>query len=757
MYKGEFRKLLTPFNILLISALIVLNLLITFYQYKDTLSGDGVLIREKIDELVELNNSSPEKYAAIREDFSKRKRDYDTLFYLNLNDDSKQMIIFENLFIDLTGYGDIQLFNALDDIISAPDKYLENINSMLISTAARYYDIDDDDRYLRDYYLNILSIYDPLSEIDIPIENVTGWNEFFSLKTPIVFLSLASLALYCQVFTIDQRSGMGVLMHIYKNGSRTASKAKLLFTVITSTALTLIFTLTPLCVFSIFGGLSSADIPMQLLDDFTFFRYELTVSQYLIIFCAVRVLLFIGLSLLLASLGKIFSSEIPSFIALIVITAIGVIFCRIPSSSLAYWLYKFSPINLAGVNILFNRYRGLHFFGGFADYTISVLAITVLLIAAICVLVLLHRSPTAIRVRHEKRSTDFGSSSMSIPKTEFYKQLIANSGVYILLGALIAKCIISAVYYYNDPSSSELVYMEYIDYVAGEITDDKLEYIAEEGKYIQAALDEHSAMVTAYQQGELSGDDYNAHMGRYNYAKYCENAFNRLDERKEYLLSVSEQYDNVVFIYEKGIKLFFDSPIDIAALLAFVLLMSQVFSIEYDSGFYRILRCSKHGRRKLFFSKLIFSLITAAMINIIFLTIDIAFLLKSYDVRYLSSSIMSIPDVSDIDMSILRFVIIKKVISLVGSVICSLFIAVIGILLEKGLKTMILSAIMIFIPIALKYYGVGIFELVNFAAITAPGNNIPSALSVMIVLTAATVIISAISSCKWNGIKSLKG
>ena len=198
MYKGEIRKLLSPFNIILLAALIILNLFAVFYQHKDSLTDDGILISEKVAELLDYYQNNPEKYYALLDDYNERKRKYDAEQYQFLNDDSKQMLAFENKLIDLEKYGDIRLFADVNAIISAPENYRANINSMLMNAAARYYDVSTEDTYLRQYYINLLKIYDPLAEIELPVEQVRGWNEFFSLKTPIIFLSLASLALYCQ-------------------------------------------------------------------------------------------------------------------------------------------------------------------------------------------------------------------------------------------------------------------------------------------------------------------------------------------------------------------------------------------------------------------------------------------------------------------------------------------------------------------------------------------------------------------------------
>lgn len=298
--------------------------------------------------------------------------------------------------------------------------------------------------------------------------------------------------------------------------------------------------------------------------------------------------------------------------------------------------------------------------------------------------------------------------------------------------------------------------MEYMSNLSGEITDEKLQYIEDEQKYINEVISKHSGVVSAYQNGELSGEEYSKHMSQYNYAKYCEYACERPCERRDYLLSVKNSFDNVNFVYEKGIMMYIESPVDVIAFLLAIFLFCKIFAMEYDCGFYRILRVSKYGRRKIFIIKLITAAIISAIVYSVFTLIDVIFLNIFYDTSYIHAGIISIPNVTkvEINISIMNYVILSKLIGYVGYMISSFIIIAISILLSKQISAIIISGILLFIPTAAVYYGIEfmrIFSLTEFCSSSDIFLSIPSG----IICTISAIVLVVLASRKWIG-KSFK-
>ncbi len=758
LLKGEFTKHLTAFSIILITALFVLNLGMTLFQYRSEFTAEGAGIRSAHTELLDTYREKPDEYAELYDDFQQRKSEYEAQQYKDMmSADGKSKVIFENLLIDYSGYGDNQLFRELAEIIGKQENYRKSVTMLLRDSALRIQDIDEIDSYLYNYYINLLNIYDPLTGLEIPAAEVRGWNEFFSLQTPVIFLLLVPLALFCQTFTVDSKAGMVPLLHISKNGGRRTVINKLIYTGITSMAVTVVFTLSPLIIFALSTGFSGINMPIQSVGQFTYCRFEITVGQYLLIYTVIRILFFLCFSLAVAVIGQYTGNEAPAFVFAVVITGVGMAMYNISPTSPFYYLQKFSTVAVANVNVLFDRYRGLNIFGNCVDYTAFMLIAAIVLAMLLCAASLLFRQGRALKVEKESSVTGKGHASMSLFGIECYKQLVCESGLMIIIAAVVIKCVISGIYYRPNINSSEQVYMDYISNVSGTITDEKLAYIEQEHDYIQTTLGEYTSKVTAYQNGQLQNDEYREYLNRYNYAKYCEYACDRLVERRDYLLEISGSYDGIEFLYEEGVKRFLEASIDIAAVLAVLFIFSRIFALEYDSGFSKIMRVSKSGRRKIFIVKLFLTLVITIAIYFIFTLIDIAFLIGYYKIDYLSASIMNIPGFSEtgLNISILTNIVIYKIISLIGYVVYVLLIISISMLVKNQIKTLILSGMLLFIPFATEYYGINLMRFINVSIYMTP-KNIMSGISTYLICSMTALLVLWFARIEWIGRRYLK-
>ena len=57
-----------------------------------------------------------------------------------------------------------------------------------------------------------------------------------------------------------------------------------------------------------------------------------------------------------------------------------------------------------------------------------------------------------------------------------------------------------------------------------------------------------------------------------------------LVERRDYILSIPDEYSGVEFIYDRGILLFMKSPADIPALMVVVFIASRIFARRSAGG-----------------------------------------------------------------------------------------------------------------------------------------------------------------------------
>ncbi len=752
LLKCEFSKHMNKFNILLISLLLICNICMAAYQYRDEYTFKAKEIRETKQNLLNLYLTNENEYQKLYDDYLDRLTEYETQNYLSFaSGNAKSIPVFENVFIDQPDYGDKQLFSDIEAVIKASDNHRQVLNALLRDASMRIQATENRNSYTYRYYIKLINLYDPFADMSWKIADITGWNEFFSLQIPSVFLLLVSLGIFCSTFTADRRAGLLNLLHISKKGGRNVTRAKLCYIAVTSASLTAVYTLLPLSVFMLSCGLSSAEIPVQALDNFTYCRFNLTVWQYLIIYVIVRIILFICFSLFIAVIGQYARNEMPAFVFAVLLIVSGAALRKIDPVSKYYFLQKFSVIELVDINILFTKYRGLNIFNTCADYTYVVFAFLISLIIVISFISLIKRNPTYIIIEKERKAGNLSHGAMSLFAAESYKLLVCEAGIYIIFAAVLLKCILSVTYYRPDMNASEALYIEYIEKLQGPVTEEKLQYIEQERNYIDGILNSYSEMQSSYQSGKISYEEYKSYTNRYNYANYCKNAFKRLYERKNYLTEVQKLHENVEFIYEEGIDRMLGVSIDIVAVMTAIFICSNTFSVEYDSGFSKILRLTKKGRVITFRTKTILILLTAVLIYVFFSLIDIYNLMHYYDIDYLSANIISIPRYVELNMNIdiLSYVMLYKGISFAGYIICFLLIMSLSVLLENQIKTIIISAIIIFIPFISEYYGISVLRFMSIPYFMSPVYVSQTVTYVVcVVLTAASITKAYI---KWNG------
>ncbi len=758
LLRGEFAKHLTKFNLLLVTVLFLMNLGIAAYQYRDDFTADGRFIRETRESMLKLYFSDTDEYQKLKDDHLARLAEYrasidNTMF----GDSGKALAVFENKLIDLPGYGDRQLFSDIEKVLNTQDRYRSSLLSLLHDSALRIKEFSDSGGYLYEYYANLLRLYDPYTDLPLPAVETRGWNEYFSLQTPLIFLAFASLGLFCGVFRADSRAGMSNILRVSKKGGRETIRAKLGFIVFTSAMITIIFTLSPLLVFAFSSGLSDSSVPVQILDLFTYCRFDFTVGQYLLVYTIVRVIIFVCFNLVIAVLGQYTENEVPAFVFTAAAAGTGAVLSSVSPSSSYYFLRKFSIIEIADVNILFTRYLGLNIFNRCIDYTVVILLSALLLLTVFITGSLLHRPVSAIRTGRENKRSATVFHPLSLFSAESYKHMVCGSGFLILAAAAVLKCIISGIYYDPALSSSERVYMDYIARVSGPVTDEKLSYIEDEKNYIDGTLQQYSSVMESYANGEITHDEYNDYMNRYYYAGYCVYPCGRLCDRRDYLAGMADSRPGVEFIYEEGIDRYLGAPLDIVMVLAAVFLCGNIFALEYESGFSKILRLSKRGRKPVFRRKLTVSLMLAAAVYLIFGGIDLYFLLTNYHVDYLSANIVSMPRFAGIaaDMSIGAYVILYKTVTAAGCILLFAFVTLLSGILENNVKAMVVSMLAVFIPYGTEKYGVSILNAVSLANFTAP-RNVLNELPTYVVCTGAVILLNRLLYVKWNGRRYIK-
>lgn len=751
LLKYELIKHINKFNVLLISIMLLLNLGITAYQHRYEFTNEAKNIRETKQQMLDLYNTNKDQYDALYSDFLNRKSEYMVQYYNSLTDD-RSISTFENKIINYPNYNDTNLFSDIDKVINAPANFKDSLYSLLRETSDRIRAANNADSYTYNYYIKLINVYDPLTEITWNPTIIKGWNEFFSLSTPSIFLMLTIYGVFCSVFTVENRAEITNLLNISKRGRKKLIIAKLAYTFLASTLLTIIFTLAPLIIFAISTGLSTPNIPIQALDNFTYFRYNITVWQYLVIYVLTKILVILWLSISIAVISQYFDTEIPALVFTVTLALFGILLKNIQPTSKYYEFQKFNLFDIADVNILFNQLKGVNICNLFVDFTYFIIILLLCFIIIIATLSIAKNTYRYKIINDIKISNNRISMSVSILSMEYYKEMVCEGGVYILIIALILKCIASKFYFYPNITSSEAIYIDYMEQLKGPLTEEKLLFIENEYNYIYDTISNYSLMTNAYRTGDISYSDYQKYLNKYNYANYCKRACDRMCERRDYLVAINSSFPNVEFLYEEGVKRLLSIPIDTIGILTAIFLCSNLFAIEYSTGFDKILRLTKKGRHETYRKKLISILIIASFIYFVFSFIDIYFLSKYYNINYLNANIMSIPNFYEVNIScsILLYIIIYKCLGYIGYLNCFLLISALSVIFKNQIKTVIYTSLFIFIPYIIEYYGITVFRIFSVSYLISPF-NIKSGIITCICCFAITVVMLYVSYYKWCG------
>ena len=747
LLRYEISKYCTRFNLIFLTFLLVLNIVLTAAEYRSYFTSDNRGIIKLQDEMISLSQNEPKKYAEIYAAHTKKVEKYND----EMRSFDMRFPIFENEYSSYDGYGDMMLFSDVNEAVSRQKSYENKLRLLLRDAVTRLRETDEDS-YFYSYYVELCRFYTPLTEEKLSSNMVRGWNEFFSQDITTVLIAIAVASTLCTAFTCDSDAGMSGIQRTAKYGGKPLRRAKLSFVALASAAITLVFTLTPLIVFSLSCGLSSLSEPVQSVDALVLCPYSLTIGEYLCAYLALRVLFFGIFSLIGAVSAQFFDNYRPALVICAAIAVIGAFTSGISQSSALYSLTKFSPGALANVNILFERYRGINFFRICLNYT-TVTIISAVILAVIICFISVGRESRKVRVyRKSKIEADSLEKAHPQPlyRTEFYKHIICGRYFIVILAAILLKTCISAVIFASSKSSAEKQYMKYIGAVAGVVSAEKYDYIKEEQDYINRSIAEYDSAQTDYRLEKITADEFEGCKKRYYYANFCENACKKLVQRMDYLRSVESDYPDVQFVYDEGLDRYFGVTSDLSALFAIILVFSCVFSLEYESGFASIMRVSKNGRKVMWRTKLLYTLTLGAVLFILLHGTAFIILTRSYDISFLDAPIQSMPRFCDTEssMTVGEYLASYEAVSLLGYLLTSIVAAAFSTICGKQLSAVVCSFLLIGVPHFVRVLGVIGANILDYCDMLTPQNAVGDLLSRILCLISA-LMLTVLSYRKW--------
>lgn len=328
-------------------------------------------------------------------------------------------------------------------------------------------------------------------------------------------------------------------------------------------------------------GFGDLNRDIQSVYGFSGSSLDITAGQFLVYFLLLKTLVCLAFSALSFFLSSLISGSVFNIAAMIAITAIeGALYFFIEPSSIFALFRQINIIASADCGNLLGKYLNINLFG------IPVFSLPISIAVAITSAVVF--SVFGVIVFCERRQTAKHRISITLPLGkhtrlflhEMHKTFVEGKALLLIVGLIVFTVLTYNPVKVSYGGISDYIYIKYVNQLQGEITTEKLEFIESE----------------------------------------LEKAYMDYSEIRSYRIDALEKLkSHALYLQEKGGLLFNDKGYDMltggnkqsdrytACLMAvfITIIAGYIYSEEYKTGAFRILKASPQGRGKTFFCKLL--------------------------------------------------------------------------------------------------------------------------------------------------------
>ena len=581
-------------------------------------------------------------------------------------------------------YDDLQVLNGLYRHIEyLGGGYKYEINKIINLTERKIDDMHgfnyDDDSFEVRSQKAILEKYEKLlAENDVGNEYSYGYDVYFKNGSITVFTCLFVLIAAAYIFLNDSNAGFENILKITKKGRMPTFAAKASLLAVITVIGVILFQASAFVATGIVNGFSSIHAPLQSLPDFATVPYQMTVLEYALLQLGLRILAFMALAFFVS----VFASLRLSYVACI---GGGAVLCG--SSVLVFskeYLGTIPPDKffnfaaLADVNEFLEYYRVYSVFGTPVSYLTVLLIIGALHVVMFVAMssFLYCKKVKLFSIRVKNLISKSAMERKEILVTQKYKKThtlpifayeLKKNRILLCL-VIIALLLFARGAYVTSSIGSmktygEAIYYEYIETINPLDAEEQGEYMRDERERLNSILSAKKAMDDAYQNGEITTEEYFQYQDSYIDAERYDKVFKRVEEYVKYVDKKNTQLgiDGDV-IYTTGHEKLFGLASDVFLYAALLVLCINVFAVEYSfgtsqGGFSQIMRASKRGRRDTFFTKIGIYAAIGALTSVIFRLYTFYCVARKYVLPDLDATLYSIESFSSVssDMTILQF------------------------------------------------------------------------------------------------------
>lgn len=283
--------------------------------------------------------------------------------------------------------------------------------------------------------------------------------------------------------------------------------------------------------------------------------------------------------------------------------------------------------------------------------------------------------------------------SREIRKIFFRQNVFVIILVFLLIKGL---CVWYSVY--NDRPDIPQGYNDYLTTLGGKLDHDKEEYIKNRYDELNDVVENINDLEEQYESGNISRKVYLKELGQLARLKQEQREIKQFYKKYEY---AKENPQKHYIIDEYGWdKLLTEEHIDYLFLTLVFLMVIPIFCYEYETEMNYLQLCSRNGRYRLTVMKLFVVSFTTMILKVLFSVWELLVYKHVYGLSSCSAPIQSLPffEESSYSLSLMGLWKLITMTQVVGAVFLCLMIMVVSIMVKKSILSIIINALLVFIP-----------------------------------------------------------
>lgn len=405
-------------------------------------------------------------------------------------------------------------------------------------------------------------------------------------------------------------------------------------------------------------------------------------------------------------------------------------------------------------NSFWTEYKNLNIFSYPFNSKLVIIILLVLLTLSVSAIVLIYGKksyPTKERNKFLDRVMKmtaqkwdsilaFIQENMGCMGSEFYKILIIQKGILLLIVTVLALLVLNPVSNVKFMGYQK-EYNEFIQEFGGAPNDKSDKAIQELEKELESENNTYEAVVEDYEKGLKTEEEmYEAEM-IYNALAYKRDFFQKIQEQTNYLKELENKGINGWYVNSFAyLKLFEDEKImNVVIMLLFATLISEASMLtEKKSGMIKNIHCTYYGRKNMFNYKFRVTAILSILVYLVTITIRFINVKHTYGVEGLRAPAQSFYELSGLntDCSLLTYLLCFYGVRMISLICLSIVITAFSCRYDSRFFTLIIVSVELILYIMGK----------NIVSFDTPIFVFILSIAFMIILTAA---IAEIEQKKW--------